>query len=277
MSEPPAFKPRLPEPIRRFFRLDRPVVPVVRLEGVIGSGGRGGAMLSLARVEKLLDKAFAMKAAPAVALAVNSPGGSPVQSRLIYQRIRLLAREHGKPVLVFCEDAAASGGYLIALAGDEIFADPASILGSIGVVSASFGFVDLIKKVGVERRLKTAGAKKTLADPFSPETEDQAAAIDRIMTGLHRQFIALVKERRAERLDAAKELFDGSVYTGEEAVQAGLADGLAELRAELKRRFGEDVRLRPLTPQRAGLLPHLVGSTFDAFEERLAWARLGVR
>lgn len=216
-----------------------PLVPLVRLEGMIAAGGRNGGALSLARVERLLDKAFSMADAPAVAIAVNSPGGSPVQSRLIHERIRLLAKTHEKPVLVFCEDVAASGGYMIAAAGDEIFADPASIIGSIGVINSSFGFTEAMQKLGIERRLKTAGKSKVLADPFSEETGEQAARLNRLMENIHQQFIALIKSARGEKLSPDRELFDGSVFTGEEAVETGLIDALGEARSELQRRFGD--------------------------------------
>ena len=255
---------------------DGPVVPVLRLEGMIAAGPRNGAALNLQRVEKALERAFSITDAPAVALVVNSPGGSPVQSRLIHERIRALASEKNKPVLVFCEDVAASGGYFIACAGDEIFCDPASIVGSIGVISAGFGFSEAMEKLGVERRVRTAGARKSLADPFLPETEEQRATLDRLMGGMHRQFIAVVKSRRADKLSDAAELFDGSVYTGEEAVENGLADGVAELRGELRRRFGDKVRLRALTPAFQGALSRLMGAAIDQAELRAVWGRLGL-
>lgn len=255
---------------------DVPVVPLVRLEGVIAAGGRNAGALSLARVEKLLDKAFAMADAPAVAIAVNSPGGSPVQSRLIHERIRLLAKANEKTVLVFCEDLAASGGYMIAAAGDEIFADPASIVGSIGVINAGFGFTEALEKLGVERRLKTAGKSKVIADPFSEETEDQKARMKRLMEGVHRQFIALIKDARGDRLNADMELFDGSVFTGEEAVAAGLVDGLGEARRELQRRFGDKTKIKLLAPSKGGLLARFMGSAVDTLETRALWGRYGL-
>ena len=261
--------------LRTLFGADAPMVPVVRLEGMIAAGGRGST-LNLARVERLLDKAFGMARAEAVAIVVNSPGGSPVQSRLIHERIRLLAKAKGKRVLVFCEDVAASGGYMIACAGDEVFADPGSILGSIGVISASFGFTDAMEKLGVERRLRTAGKSKSLGDPFSPETPEQSERMERLLEAIHTQFIALVRTARGDRLDPEAELFDGSIFTGEEAVAVGLADGLAELRAELQRRYGERVRLRPMSPPRGGLLARLSGAAVEAVETRAAWARFGL-
>lgn len=253
-----------------------PVVPLVRLEGMIAAGGRNGAALNLARVEKLLDKAFAMADAPAIAIAVNSPGGSPVQSRLIHERIRHLAKKNEKTVLVFCEDVAASGGYMIAAAGDEIFADPASIVGSIGVISANFGFTEAMAKLGVERRLKTAGKSKSLGDPFSEETEEQKARMTRLMEGIHTQFIQLIKDARGDKLNVDMELFDGSVFTGEEAIPAGLIDGLGEARAELERRFGAKTKIRVLSPAKGGLLARFMGSAVDVMESRQLWARFGL-
>ncbi|MGJ3230511.1 MAG: S49 family peptidase [Oceanicaulis sp.] len=255
---------------------DVPVVPMVRLEGMIAAGGRNSGALNLAKVEKLLDKAFAMADAPAVAIAVNSPGGSPVQSRLIHERIRLLAKTNEKTVLVFCEDLAASGGYMIAAAGDEVFADPASLIGSIGVINANFGFTRAMEKLGVERRLKTAGKSKSLGDPFSEETEEQKARMTRLMEGIHKQFIQLVKEARSGKLNAEMELFDGSVFTGEEAVAAGLVDGLAEARSELQRRFGDKTKIKVLAPAKGGLLARFMGAAADTLESRELWSRFGV-
>ncbi|MEQ8406381.1 MAG: S49 family peptidase [Oceanicaulis sp.] len=255
---------------------DVPVVPLVRLEGMIAAGGRNSGALNLAKVEKLLDKAFAMADAPVIAIAVNSPGGSPVQSRLIHERIRLLAKTKEKTVLVFCEDLAASGGYMIAAAGDEIFADPASIVGSIGVINANFGFTGAMEKLGIERRLKTAGKSKSLGDPFSEETDEQKARMTRLMEGVHRQFIQLVKDARGDKLNSEMELFDGSVFTGEEAVGAGLIDGLAEVRSELQRRFGDKTKIKVLAPAKGGLLARFMGSAADTLEAREMWARFGV-
>ena len=259
---------------------DGPRVPVVRMEGMIASGGRASGTLSLQRVEKLLDKAFAMKDAPAVALLINSPGGSPVQSKLIHQRIRQLSEEKKKPVIVFCEDMAASGGYMIACAGEEIFCDGSSIMGSIGVISASFGFTDAMERVGVERRMKTAGESKVLTDPFSPETDEQKKRLETILERMHAQFIELVKSRRSEKLADDPELFTGAVYIGVDAVEAGLADGEADLRAELRERYGESVRIRYLAPKSKGPLSRVFAGAADALveamETRAAWGRFGL-
>ncbi len=255
---------------------DTVIVPLVRMEGMIAAGGRNQSALNLARVEKLLDKAFAIEDAPAVAISINSPGGSPVQSRLICERIRALAEEKEKPVLVFCEDLAASGGYMIACAGDEIFADPASVVGSIGVISASFGFTGAMERLGVERRIKTAGESKVLYDPFSEETEAQKERMERLLEAVHKQFIALVKARRGDKLKDDLARFDGTIYTGEEAVEAGLIDGLGEARATLRERFGDKTRIKLLAPSRGGLLARFTASAVDVIEARTAWDRFSL-
>lgn len=266
--------------IRKLLGRDGPLVPIVRLEGVIAPGGRGNA-LNLAKVEKLLARAFAPGSAAAVAILVNSPGGSPVQSKLIHDRIRALAEEKDKTVLVFCEDVAASGGYMIACAGDEIFCDASSIMGSIGVISASFGFTGAMEKIGVERRLRTAGKNKSLSDPFSEETEEQRTRLERLMNRLHTHFIDLVKTRRSGKLDESdEELFTGQVYTGDEAVENGLADHLGEVRSVLKSRYGKDVRTRLLTVPKGGMLSRLLGQSAANFAETLEnreiWSRYGL-
>jgi signal peptide peptidase SppA len=255
---------------------DTVIVPLVRMEGMIAPGGRNQSALNLARIEKLLDKAFDFEDAPAVAISINSPGGSPVQSRLICERIRALAEEKEKPVLVFCEDLAASGGYMIACAGDEIFADPASVVGSIGVISASFGFTGAMERLGVERRIKTAGESKVLSDPFSEETEAQKERMERLLEAVHTQFIALVKARRGDKLKGDLARFDGTIYTGEEAVAAGLIDGLGEARAMLRERFGEKTRIKALSPPKGGLLARFTASAVDVIEARAAWDRFGL-
>src|SRR5437870_8910459 len=195
------------------LRRDVPVVPVVRLSGTIGAVTPLRPGLTLAGVARTLERAFAMRNARAVALVVNSPGGAPVQSRQIYLRIRQLAAEKKLPVLVFVEDVAASGGYMIACAGDEIFCDPSSILGSIGVVGGSFGFQELIKKVGVERRLYTAGEHKAMLDPFLPEDPDDVARLKKLQREIHAIFIALVKQSRGAKLKGGDDmLFSGEYW-----------------------------------------------------------------
>src|ERR1700694_562677 len=271
------------------------VVPVVRLSGLIGAVTPLRPGMSLAGVARTLERAFAMKNARAVALVINSPGGSPVQSRQIYLRIRQLATEKKLPVLVFVEDVAASGGYMIACAGDEIFCDPSSILGSIGVVGGSFGFQELIKKVGVERRLYTAGAHKAMLDPFLPENPDDVARVKALQREIHAIFIALVKQSRGARLKGGDDvLFTGEYWAGETSVSLGLADAIGDVRATLRARYGDKV-LTPVIAPASGLLSGLLGrksagagkltsleggagmprGVSSATESRAIWAKFG--
>src|SRR4051812_37693553 len=290
---------RLVERLKEFLpaklRRGSAVVPVVRLSGVIGAVTPLRPGMSLAGVAKTLERAFGTRNAKAVALVINSPGGSPVQSRQIYLRIRQLAAEKKLPVLVFVEDVAASGGYMIACAGDEIFCDPSSILGSIGVVGGSFGFVDLIKKIGVERRLYTAGAHKATLDPFLPEDPDDVARLKKIQQEIHAIFIALVKQSRGARLKGADDLlFTGEYWAGDTSVSLGLADGIGDLRATLRARYGEKV-LTPVIAPPSGMLSGLLGrksagagamaaldaipglpdELISALETRAIWAKFG--
>ncbi len=235
------------------------VVPVVRLSGVIGAVTPLRPGMTLAGVAKTLEKAFATKNARAVALVINSPGGSPVQSRQIYLRIRQLAREKNLQVMVFVEDVAASGGYMLACAGDEIYCDPSSILGSIGVVGGSFGMVELIRKIGVERRLYTAGEHKAMLDPFLPEDPDDVARLKSIQREIHAIFIDLVRTSRGTRLKGADDLlFTGEYWAGDTAVSLGLADGIGDLRSTLRARFGDKV-LTPVIAPASGMLSGLFG------------------
>jgi signal peptide peptidase SppA len=271
------------------------VVPVVRLSGVIGAGTPLRPGMSLAGVAKTLERAFGTKNAKAVALVINSPGGSPVQSRQIYLRIRQLAAEKNLPVLVFVEDVAASGGYMIACAGDEIFCDPSSILGSIGVVGGTFGFQELIKKIGVERRLYTAGAHKAMLDPFLPENPDDVARLKSLQREIHAIFIALVKQSRGNRLKGNDDvLFTGEYWAGETSVSFGLADAIGDLRSTLRARYGDKV-LTPVIAPASGLLSGLLGrrsagadamgvldgvaslpdELISALEARAIWAKFG--
>src|ERR1700742_2014740 len=231
------------------FRRGRAVVPVVRLSGVIGAVTPLRPGMSLAGVARMLERAFSVKNAKAVALVINSPGGSPVQSRQIYLRIKQLAAEKKLKVLVFVEDVAASGGYMIACAGDEIFCDPSSILGSIGVVGGSFGFQEAIKRLGIERRLYTAGAHKAMLDPFLPENPDDVAKLKALQREIHQIFIALVKESRGARLKGSDDtLFTGEYWAGETSIALGLADGIGDIRSTLRARYGEKV-LTPVIAQ----------------------------
>src|SRR5271169_1752756 len=241
------------------LRRGRAVVPVVRLSGVIGAVTPLRPGMSLAGVARMLERAFAVKNAKAVALVINSPGGSPVQSRQIYLRVRQLAAEKKLPVLVFVEDVAASGGYMIACAGDEIFCDPSSILGSIGVVGGSFGFQELIQKIGIERRLYTAGAHKAMLDPFLPENPDDVARVKALQREIHSIFIALVKQSRGGRLKGADDvLFTGEYWAGDTSVSLGLADGIGDLRSTLRARYGDKVQM-PLIAPATGMLSGLMG------------------
>ncbi|HSZ98136.1 MAG TPA: S49 family peptidase [Bradyrhizobium sp.] len=275
------------------LRRGRAVVPVVRLSGVIGAVTPLRPGMSLAGVARMLERAFTVKNAKAVALVINSPGGSPVQSRQIYLRIRQLAEEKKLPVLVFVEDVAASGGYMIACAGDEIFCDPSSILGSIGVVGGSFGFQELIKKIGVERRLYTAGAHKAMLDPFLPENPEDVSRLKALQREIHDIFIALVKGSRGARLKGADELlFTGEYWAGETSVSLGLADAIGDLRSTLRARYGEKVQT-PLIAPSSGMLSGLLGrrspgaisawentanlpeEVISALESRAIWAKFG--
>lgn len=266
------------------FRARTPFIPLVRLEGMIAARGGVISGLNLAGVAPVLERAFGMKRAPAVFLAINSPGGSPVQSALIANRIRQLAEEKKKPVIAICEDAAASGGYWIACAADEIVAEPASILGSIGVISSGFGFQEAIARLGVERRLRTAGTEKTLNDPFRPQRPEDTARLDALLEELHTEFKDWVRARRGAKLRAPEEkLFTGRFWAGRRALALGLCDGLGDALGEAKRRFGDTARLVPIGPKRRRFPFSLLGGGAAllegaalAAEERAAWGRLGL-
>lgn len=266
-----------------------PLVPVVRIYGVIAAQGSPlQPAINLATLAGPLEKAFAMKGAKAVALAINSPGGSPVQSALVHDRIRLLADEKKLPVYVFCEDVAASGGYWIACAGDEIFAAETSIIGSIGVIAATFGFEEAIKKLGIERRLFTAGSKKSLLDPFLPVEEDDLKRLTALQKEIHDAFKRHVRGRREGRLKAdERKLFTGEFWTGARAVEFGLTDGLGDLKSVLRQKFGDKVRLpvvgatKSWLQRRLGLASQLPSMNLPAdllatAEVRAHWARFGL-
>ncbi len=267
----------------------RPNVAVLRLDGVIAAqgGGFGAPTLSAQRLNPVIERAFKLPRLAGVMLAVNSPGGSPAQSSLIAARIRALALEKKVPVVAVVEDAAASGGYWLACAADEIIVDPTSIVGSIGVISGGFGFSDAMARIGVERRLTTAGTEKSLMDPFRPTTPDQQARLEELLAALHEEFMGWVRTRRAGRLKAEESaLFTGRFWTGREAVGLGLVDGMGTLHGEVKRRFGDKARLVPIGQPRRGLPWRLLGgaglaaeaveAAFTAAEHRAAWARIGL-
>jgi signal peptide peptidase SppA len=282
-------RPLLP----RRFRADIPVVPVVRLTGVIGFSTPLRPGLTLASVAKPLDRAFAWPRARAVAILINSPGGSAVQSHLIFQRVRQLSAEKKVPVVAFVEDVAASGGYMIACAADEIFADPSSIVGSIGVIGATFGFDKLIDKIGIERRIYTSGVNKAMLDPFLPENPDHVTRLKAIQEDIHGAFINLVKSRRGGKLNGAEEnLFSGEYWSAQKGREHGLVDRIGDLRSTLRERYGEKVET-PLVaaktgwfgrtspgiagrfdalPERSGLTDELISS----LEARALWARYGL-
>jgi len=246
-------------PLKRFRNPD-PVVAVLRLHGVIGRMGPvGSGGLTHNGLEKTIEKAFSVKRLSVVALSINSPGGSPVQSSLIARRIRELAEEKDIPVYGFVEDVAASGGYWLACAADEIFADENSIIGSIGVISSGFGFTEAIEKLGVERRVHTSGKNKAMLDPFQPEDPKEIKKLTAIQKEIHESFKNLVKERRGERIKAGEEeLFEGDIWTGRGAEAIGLIDGLGELRSVMKKRLGEKTRFRNVS-QRTNPIRRLLG------------------
>lgn len=266
---------------RRLLGKGAPIIPVVRLQGVIAADQRPGR-LNIAGVAPLLKRAFALKAAPVVAIIVNSPGGSPVQSRLIAKRIRDLADENGKTVLVFVEDAAASGGYFIATAGDEIIADPSSIVGSVGVIMAGFGFVEAIDKLGIERRVHTAGKNKSTLDPFLPEKKEDIERVKQLELDIHSVFIDWVKMRRAAKLTRPDdELFTGEFWSGVRGLDLGLVDALGDLHGVLHSRYGKDIQLKLIEPKRSmfSLPPLGFSMTSDAvaaIEDRTQWSRIGL-
>jgi len=279
-------------PIER-LRNPRPVVAVLRFEGVIGPSQWRSA-ISLTSHAAALDRAFRLSRLAGVALAINSPGGSPVQSALLYRRIRQHAEEKGVPVFAFAEDVAASGGYWLALAGDEIWAEEASLLGSIGVVMSSFGFDRLIARFGIERRLHTAGERKALLDPFLPENPADVARLSLLQHDIHDSFKEHVRRRRAGHIDAADDsLFSGEVLTGRMALAKGLIDGIGDLRSVMRARFGDRVRLVPVATEKrrrwwlprlrpgverdmAGPVAGALGELLCWLEARALWARFGL-
>lgn len=285
-------------PLRKLLpkrmRKDTPIIPVVRMRGMIADGGnRFQPTLSLSAVAGPLQRAFAVKKAPAIAIVINSPGGSPVQSRLIFKRIRDLAEEKDKKVLVFVEDAAASGGYMIAVAGDEIIADPSSVVGSIGVISAGFGFVEATDKLGVERRIYTAGENKSTLDPFKPEKPEDVAHLKTLLDDIHDVFTALVKDRRGDKLDLENpDLFSGRFWAGNKGKDLGLVDHVGDMRSFLKERFGEKTEMVLISQPRglfgrrpsfgidadlaSALSQNASAGMISAAQERFLWSRLGL-
>ncbi|MHA1517170.1 MAG: S49 family peptidase [Alphaproteobacteria bacterium] len=273
----------------------RPLVPVLRLTGAIGVHAPIKPGLSLTTVASAIEKAFTMRGAKAVAIQINSPGGSAVQSTLIFKRIRALAEEKDLKVYVFAEDVAASGGYMLACSGDEIYADQSSIIGSIGVIAATFGFPGLMEKIGVERRVYTAGKNKDVLDPFLPEKPTDVKRIKEIQLDIHDAFIDLVKSRRRDKLVKADgDLFTGEFWGGRKAVELGLIDGISDLRTKMREVFGEDVRFKLVAPSASwfrrkrslfsgsggfglSLWPEgLAADVLAAVEARALWSRFGL-
>lgn len=280
-------------PLLRSLRRRAPVVAVVRLYGVISpQASPMRAAINLPALAGPLERAFQIKGLSAVALAINSPGGSPVQSALVHDRIRQLAAEKEVPVFAFCEDVAASGGYWIACAGDEVYANANSIVGSIGVIAATFGFEELLAKIGVERRVYTAGEKKSFLDPFQPVSEADVKRLNALQKDMHDNFKAHVRARRGERLQGTdKKLFSGEFWTGSEGLKLGLVDGIGDLRSVMRERFGDTVKLRVVQAEKGWLRRRLgMGSLgiasgaidcsprslIGALEERAYWSRFGL-
>ena len=274
--------------IKRLFGKSPPIVNVIRLEGVISSGRGLSAMLNAKGLEPVLVKAFAKKPV-AVALAINCPGGSPVQSALIASRIRALAAEKNIPVYAFCEDVAASGGYWLACAADEIYADENSIVGSIGVIAGGFGFPKVLAKLGVERRVHTAGLSKSTNDPFKPEKAEDVKKLKSILDEMHESFKNLVRTRRAGKLKAKEsDLFNGAYWTGVRAEKLGLVDGLGHITPILKAKFGDKVEINEMKESRGlgqrlfgmdarlGLATEIVDRGLTTLEERALWGRYGL-
>jgi len=272
-------------PIEKLRNPD-PVVPVVRLSGAIAERGMGRKGLSLSGLDKTLEEAFDIDDAVAVALAINSPGGSPVQSDLIARRIKALSQEKELPVIAFIEDVAASGGYWIACAAPEIFAAPASIVGSIGVISSGFGLVEMLNKLGIERRLHTAGDRKGMLDPFSPEKPDHVKRLKALQNEMHEIFKDHVRQSRGEKLRGPeKDLFSGEFWTAAKGVELGLVDCLGDMHGVLKERFGEKVKLKPMerpkswVQRRLGMdgdVRGLADGLLETVDEREMWGRFGL-
>lgn len=276
-----------------------PKIPVLRLSGPIGMASPLRPSLSLASAAGAIERAFNYSKLPAVAVVINSPGGSPVQSNLMFKRMRQLSEEKKKPIYVFCEDVAASGGYYLAVAGDEIYADPSSIVGSIGVIAASFGFVEALNKLGIERRVYTAGENKSILDPFKPAQEEDIARLKGIQLDIHEVFKDVVRSRRGAKLQGPdSELFSGAFWSAGKAHELGLIDGITDVRTKMREMFGDKVVLHNIKLQSGGLLsrlrrPSLGAAALDddvfaglrlefaedlvsTLEKRMLWQRYGL-
>ena len=264
-----------------FFKKKK-IVSHIRLSGIIGNVGKFKQGIDYSSQEEIIKKAFSLKKAQAVAITINSPGGSPVQSHLIYKLIRNQADKYKKKVIVFAEDVAASGGYLIACSGDEIYANPSSIIGSIGVIYSSFGFKDLIQKIGVQRRVYTAGKNKSTLDPFMEEKKEDIDRLKNIQLDLHKDFIEVVENSRSNKLkkDSGIELFSGEFWSGRKAKELGLIDGIGNAEKVLKEKYGEDVVIKKFEKQKGWLASKLSSEShtekvISIMEERSIWQRYG--
>jgi len=264
-----------------FFKKKK-IIPLVKLNGVIGNVGKFKKGIDFANQEELIKKAFSIKKAPAVAISINSPGGSPVQSHLIHDFIRSQAKKNKKKVIIFAEDVAASGGYLIACAGDEIYANQSSIVGSIGVIYSSFGFKDLIQKIGVQRRVYTAGKNKSTLDPFMEEKKEDIERLKNIQLDLHKDFIEVVEKSRSTKLkkDSGIELFSGEFWSGRKAKELGLVDGIGNPDQILREKYGEKIIIKNFEKEKGWLSKKLSSESntdqvISILEERSIWQRYG--
>ncbi len=264
-----------------FFKKKK-IIPHIKLSGVIGNVGKFKQGIDFGSQEEIIKKAFSIKKAPAVAISINSPGGSPVQSHLIHDQIKSLAKKNNKKVLIFAEDVAASGGYLIACSGDEIYANQSSIIGSIGVIYSSFGFTELISKIGVQRRVYTAGKNKSTLDPFMEEKKEDIERLKSIQLDLHKDFIEVVENSRSHKLkkDTGIELFSGEFWSGRKAKELGLIDGIGNVEKILKEKFGDDIIIKKFEKQKGWLARKLSSEShtdkvISIMEERSIWQRYG--
>ena len=265
------------------FLKKKKIIPHIKLTGVIGNVGKFKQGIDFSGQEEIISKAFSVKKAPCVAITINSPGGSPVQSHLIYNYIRHQAKKNKKKVIVFAEDVAASGGYLIACAGDAIYANSSSIIGSIGVIYSSFGFTELIKKIGIERRVHTAGKNKSTLDPFLDEKKEDIERLKNIQLDLHKNFINVVEESRGPKLKKSEvELFSGEFWSGNRAKDLGLIDDVGDANQILRKKFGEDVIIKKFEKSK-GWLSKKISSSNDQvdqlaniLDEKSVWQRYGL-
>ena len=264
-----------------FFKKKK-IIPHIKLSGVIGNVGKFRQGIDFAGQEEIIKKAFSIKKAPTVAISINSPGGSPVQSHLIHDFIRSQAKKNKKKVIIFAEDVAASGGYLIACAGDEIYANQSSIVGSIGVIYSSFGFKDLIQKIGVQRRVYTAGKNKSTLDPFMEEKQEDIERLKKIQLDLHKDFIEVVEKSRSKKLkkDSGIELFSGEFWSGRKAKELGLVDGIGNPDQILREKYGEKIIIKNFEKEKGWLSKKLSSESntdqvISILEERSIWQRYG--